>query len=486
LLAIDMVSTEVDLLHNKSSRIKTLMGSLFTLIITIFFIYSIVYFGSDLIFKVKPITRFSKEFTNTSRIYIKDYPIKIAITDPLGNLLPHETYIQFQSTFMKLGIDEDFISYGSLIIERCKDEFIPTDQISHVKSSGDYYFNNSLCVNPFKYFSRNGTLMEEDVYIQNTFGTTGSAYIIINLFPCTNSTENASSCLPMDDQVDLVKQTMVTINFMDSYIDLTDYEIPSHYLSSLVSTQLTSEDTKKAHSITVKETKIRTDSGIIMESMRNSSIYQVDSIKSDIFNGDNYYKFQIDGSNINDVNFRRYVKVQDIIASIGGLIKFLLTIATLFVEFFSNLGMRLDIINSLFYIKEPSDKRRESSSMNHLQNNDVNIIGFNKMGNRVILKENRVINSSIRDYLKNVFRCRSRYPINLYYQFNDIIYQKLEITNIIKDSLILEKLTTLVLSEDEYKKVMQKQPISGMSKIKSIGLRKFAKKAQTCKLNNEY
>jgi hypothetical protein len=463
--SLDIVSPKIELLHLGSTNLKTYIGSILTLIIVIFFIYSISYFGSDLILREQPITRYSKEYSNSSRIYLKDYPIRVLVTDGLGGILPRDKFMRVQGTYFKLGFNnkDNFVNFGYLFMEPCRDEFIPSGLLAIAKSSGESKFNNSLCINPSKYILTNGTVVQEDIFIQNTFSATESTYIKINLFPCVNTTENNSTCLPTDEQNEMVGRTTLVTAFFDSYIDYSNYDKPETYFAARVATQLTNEDTKKAHFLTLKQTKIKTDSGIVMENSNERTIMQVDSVKTDIYNGNNFYKFQIDGNNVNDLHVRKYIKVQDIIASIGGLIKFLFIIASLSVEFFGKLGMRLEIINSLYRLpNEVKDCRPPNSSINHFKNkeNETNVIKFNN-NKRVSVSSSPdiPITASVVDYLRSLLRCKSVYGKIMYRQFNNYIYSKLEISNVIRDSLYLEKLMAIMLKEEQYHEIENKRLI---------------------------
>jgi hypothetical protein len=439
-LAIDLVSTNVTLLHHRSANLKTYVGSILTLIILIFFIYSISYFGSDLILKQQPITRYSKEYTNTSRIYIKDYPFRIVITDVFGTLLPKEKYLSFQGTYSKIGIENDYVSVGYLIFETCRDEFIPVDRISMFKTGVETFFKNSFCINPFKYISSNGTVVEEDVYIQNSFGVAGSSYMNVNILQCSNTTENGNICLSTKDQGMMLEKTLMTAAFIDSYVDYANYNNPDKYFNSFISTQLTNADTKKSHLLTVKQTRVITDSGFILEDLAEYAFAQVDSARSDVFNGNDLYRFQIEGNNINDVHSRRYIKVQEIIASIGGLIKFLFLFASLLVDFFANLDMRLEIFNSLYSHSGVSYESPCNSSISNLKQNDLSIIRLNNKSKSPSNEMRLKGKVSVADYMRGVFRCKSVYGKDAYLYFNNYIYGKLEISNMIKDSLSLENL----------------------------------------------
>jgi hypothetical protein len=269
----------------------------------------------------------------------------------------------------------------------------------------------------------------------------------------------------MDEQIDMTQQMNIITTVLDSYIDLLDYDKPNNYITTRISSELTTEDTRKAHYITVMEVRIETDSGIIMEDIETETVFQLDTFKSDIFNGDCYYKLNIGGNNIADNHFRRYVKVQDIIARLGGLINFLITIASLLVQFFATMKMRLDITNSLFNIQDDhKDSKADNSSNSNgqLNNKDnINVVRFCHLKNvhNINSKGSKPIKASVVDYMRSLFKCRSIYNQSLYKQFNNIVCSKLEITNIIQDSLCLENFVSVLPTENQSHSIEAKRII---------------------------
>jgi hypothetical protein len=93
---IDLVSDSVTLRHNRSDKLKNSLGGALTILIIIFLIYCINYFGEDIIKKEKPITGFSKAYQSSSRVYLNNTPVVFAFYDSLGKqYLEVEKYISF-------------------------------------------------------------------------------------------------------------------------------------------------------------------------------------------------------------------------------------------------------------------------------------------------------------------------------------------------------------------------------------------------------
>jgi hypothetical protein len=460
-LDLDLVGVKVDLLHKKSKIVKSYPGSILTLTIIIFFIYSTVYFGSDIIYKEKPISRFSKTYNNATRILLKDYTIKIGVTDFYGRTLDVSKYISFRGTYNWLSLDgQPFYVTQDVIIEQCRDEFFPAEIVPLQHMGGMSYFNSSLCINPFKYIAPNGTIVNEEVFIQNPLGMQNSSFVTIYVEPCTNTSLNNNSCLPLDQQTKLANSVQYTTSFVDSYINLNDFTKPSNYFLSTLTLAI-STNIKKTHYLAIRKAVIETDSGIIMEDLSTNSTLQVSNIRTDISNENFFYHFVISGDNLMDNYSRRYIKIQDIIANIGGLLKFLLSIASFLLSFFVNLGLRLDVLNTLYDLKSsnetlpPVDIKLGSVKGDSINMSNIHIKKDNYMSPSNIVVHQ--IKASVGDYLRSTLHCRSKYKSKLYRQFEELTYYKFEILNVIKDSIRLENIVTLLCSEEQKQAIDQKR-----------------------------
>jgi hypothetical protein len=214
-LQLDLVGTKIELYHNKSPMIKSYFGSLFTIAILSFCNYAVFYFGSDLYYKEKPISYFSKQFNEESKVYLKNYPIKLLLASQMGTVSDFSKYLDIQAYNYKIGIPGQSVFVTDYLdVEKCKNEFFPSEEIlSKLNTS----LSSSYCINPFRYRKKNGTYVNEDVYFKNELNTLNAASITVVLDYCKNTTANGNMCLPMDQQQKMIDgmvikvETVVTI-----------------------------------------------------------------------------------------------------------------------------------------------------------------------------------------------------------------------------------------------------------------------------------
>jgi hypothetical protein len=228
-------------------------------------------------------------------------------------------------------------------------------QISGILSGGQQY--NSICINPFKSFSRNGTAINEDVYFKNKAGNSDSSMVAIYLTECKNSSNN-NNCLPVDEQRQRILSSFVTFTYLESNIYLNNYNTPANYFSNSHTVSVSPSIAKKSDTVTIKQTNIQTDSGLIMENIESQNTYQIDSkvLDIDIQSSKYYYTFTLTGHNLIDSYSRRYIKVQDIIASLGGLLQFLITFTALFMKIYTYRTLEFEVINKFYNIREEGSR----------------------------------------------------------------------------------------------------------------------------------
>jgi hypothetical protein len=451
-LNFDLVGSKIELYHKGSTKSQTIIGSLISTSILIFFLYCIIYFGLDIIYKEQPISRFSKEYVNVSRINLKDYPVKILFSQPPGIAIADVSrFMTFRTMYMKIGINDGGVVFDSLIVEHCKDEFVG-DKKEFFNYQGDYYFSNAYCINPFKYIAANGTTVNEDVFFQNAHGAGSSASLILDLWPCVNSTANDNTCYSTEEQNRIVAGLTLNIIHMDSYINLNDHDKPYSYFTNALLTWMTFT-TKKAHYLSVLKAVITTDEGFIMEDRTNSTHYQVESIRADTIDEPFYYRFVLASSNLQDNYFRSYTKVQDIIAKIGGLFQFLLSIATYLISTMSVKSMRFEVINSLYRcndeIVEENTRKNFLSGMSIINNQTIKVN-----------KPPRELRASIYDYYKSLLQFRSKYSKSSYKMLLSNIESRFEVGRIIEDSVNVEYLTKVLLSMQQLTALRQKPVVN--------------------------
>jgi hypothetical protein len=327
---LDFVGNEVSLLHKSSKRVKTVIGGIITSIISIFTLYCAIYFGRGILTKDNPSSRFSKSFTDSSRVRSVDRPYVVYFANTFG-----VQYTNPERYFTLTGLSFPVTDTG--LAGELTDVFMDKCDIDvHLAKYKDLYANknlaNALCSNPHKMRYHNGTVVEYDsIYFENEYIGLPSVFIAYSLGSCVNTTENGNKCAPQEEIDQVENGLYMTVLLLDEYINLNDYEKPSTQYIYPYTINISPKVSKNTH-VVYKNTYITTDAGLIMEDPSTINISQIDSLKTvQITTG--YYIFYFESTKITDNYNRKYVKIQDLVASIGGLIKFIYVFSSILISF---------------------------------------------------------------------------------------------------------------------------------------------------------
>jgi hypothetical protein len=455
LTLMDFVGKDISLLHKTSKRVKTVLGGLLTAIISVFSIYSIIYFGRDLFQKENPYSRFSKAYSNSSRVSIKDRPFVFYFSDAAALEISHlDRYVTVTGKRYITSESGD-TDISLLYVEPCdrSKHLLQYDDLFH-----DMNFANTWCADPKKVKYANGTVGEEDnIFVENEYVGYPSIFIVYLFNTCVNTTENGNKCAPQAEIDNFESNLFLNVFLVDEYIDLNRYHNPSSKYLNTLTINITPKVHKNTH-VVYKNAYITTDNGLIMEDPDTINLSQIETIKTDLGQSvTGYYKFYFESNRITDNYFRKYVKVQDLVASIGGLIKFIYVFSAMLLYFYSDQVLNFDIATTLY--TEVEEKVPNLNLTNNLQgsNNELKEISVNRLvGNRVIYKP---LEHRTGDYFKALLRCKSRYTKSNYERFRELIRGKFELTYIFKKLQDLDNLAGLVLDNQQKMIFTNKKPL---------------------------
>ena len=156
---------------------------------------------------------------------------------------------------------------------------------------------------------------------------------------------------------------------MDSYFDNNNYETPQHFYKNSFSIPLSSSVYKRQF-IYVKNIDYFTDYGLIFEDEQQVSVYQVDSATADLyFNSaaaltpNTLSEMSITIKNIKDVYSRKYYKLQNLAADLGGVLKAVLIVSVFFNKIISEPMLNNYIYDSLFGYTNLNKKINQKSKI---------------------------------------------------------------------------------------------------------------------------
>ncbi|CAD8176651.1 unnamed protein product [Paramecium octaurelia] len=338
-----------------------------------------------------------KEFqTLYSEIYYEEIPI-YPLTSQNFTL-----QFAFQNNNQKNYIDESVYSVNAFMVNRvqrtvnnkttqdvtkteiplskCAKIGITFEEIEEQLDNVD--FNNTYCIDWEKIseLSLTGTPDQENY-----------TYIYVNFQICVNDTTNSESvtCKSKEEIQDKLRKNYIQFQMSSYNIDLRNYQQPNvpkvEEIQTTISSQVMKDITLFMQPITTL-----TEDGLLDELIRKDATirYQKSQEIIDFNSDESLATVQIRLANTENVSYRIYPKLQDILAQAGGLWELLLLAFSIIVKPFSQMSFKMEIINSLFNFEgqklidqdESENKHKRFDKLNGFQENiqtnenDVSII----------------------------------------------------------------------------------------------------------------
>lgn len=489
---IDILGKPVGLSYNSQPTIKTGIGGFLTSFIYIFTIYFIIILSQELIKKEKPISRFTKSFDKNLDLHLnfEDIPFFFQFytrINEIPNLISNPlSKIKIQIRYYRLSVNLETHSVESklniLSVEVCNPDihfgkykdFItdPSNQIP---------YNFMYCINNREEYDENENLIgsfDEKIQILNEFGSVPGNYIGAVFYPCKNDTSKYT-CAPQEEVDKTLDEIILNFLVPDYYINVDDKESPNKlYLKNFAN--IISNRAKKINFYTFKSTYINTDVGFLREESLENQFHQLDAIRTEQYASqyvDDFYVAILDRSKIQDHYFRKYIKIQDIVANVGGLFNSFILIAKIFCFIYSEQKFLISISNNIFFkhssptAPEFYKKINSENSGNNLifiypmnKNNKIEQLNYNAKKLNPIIKE---LNLSLKDYIiSKICKKKSKYINSEYKLMMNFCQEHLDICYLIKKLIKIEKFMSLFLTEKDCKVLNMKLNIEGLSNYK--------------------
>ena len=334
---IDFIGRQPVFRIDNNSRNKTFIGGFLCLIIYCLFIMSFLYFGQELIFKVKPTVIESTKFLeNDDFIFLNDkqFSFFFGIFYSNGTVLDIDKFLDIKLNYV----------YGKNKTEEKHSIEIINCNSDYFKYKKDNSYKKLLNINTLKCIKN----IEEGYIIKNNPKFDEYSYINLELVKCSsNNCEDSNKIDSILENSELIIFFFDTIynnrkfkNYYSDYINSVSYPIKkNNYLYSL---------------FTLKLTTFYTDVGYIFELFKKHLFHNVERISNKEFKFSGDFKISIDfmQSFLKNLYFRKYYKIQNLIAELGGLIRGMTLFAAL-LNFFNDRASYYNIlINKLFNVED--------------------------------------------------------------------------------------------------------------------------------------
>jgi hypothetical protein len=335
----DILGESIDLNIKHKSKSKTFLGGLLTIATFCVLLGATWSMGNDIIYKDNPSTDLEDQlFLQRPTYYLNKYnfPFSFCFQDYDQNTYNIPKYFRFEIINVKTFNTNSTTVSTYYEYENCTFAHFPS-------LTEDYLINAGVG----KYLC----LKDQNITIGGYWDNEYVQYLTFRVRLCNNATDGGI-CAAQEEIQDFMNSQMFAWNvyFQNSiinpknYYNATQYYIYDFYKNIRLST------TKLAN-VFVRSQEIETDIGILFESLANDISFAYDT--SDIDDSDPI------PDSLMDINFfvanhkpifhRKYIKVQEIIANIGGLAKAFLIGMYIVSFYFSTIKLNTTILNKIFY-----------------------------------------------------------------------------------------------------------------------------------------
>ena len=274
----------------------------------------------------------------------------------------------------------------------------------------------------------------EPIIIGGKYGTEFYANLAFYISKCRNSSDSNITCKSEEDIDDLLEKGWLQITYVSSYVDFNNYSHPIQYVTEDTYIMFDVKMNKKMY-VFFSPLQIFSENNILFSNEKKETSTKHDITTTDIISVlDNgiISSIMVCPSFTVDKYYRRYIKIQEIGASIGGLYSGLSIISFLLTAFYKLRYVEMKIINELFFFGSEhllNDKKSLFKFLPNLkfENNNNNNDDKKEMilNNRLIslkgINNNNVIDVKIPDKIK---RNSLNFANN---KFNKFFYYKIDL-----------------------------------------------------------
>lgn len=377
---------------NKNDKYKTTLGGMITIFIFLLIIAAFAFFARELSARENP--------TVVSSTLYEMNPDEFVLDDNFAFFVGIQNRrAQYYLDPSIVGVRIEYITYnlindGVNVDWKRSSRFLnaePCELQKHFYNFTDLFTNlplsNLYCLNPIdgKNLSLAGAWMEEKLNM-----------IKIDVRPCKNSTDSVTICKPKEEIDQILSGGYFVINHIDTLFEPKNFDYPSKYFRRNFFTTMSNKFFKDL-TVYFHNVDYFTDHGIFTEDLKKKQYLQYDEMKE-------LYDFRestdviltciLRMSNMKYILNRKYLKIQDVIAQVGGIANALILVVNLIYSNFSVVGYYFYLGEKLFDLKV-DEKVQENQAVN-----------------RVFLHSKKNPDSSNSDALQDSYQKASFYDLN--------------------------------------------------------------------------
>jgi hypothetical protein len=338
----DTIGRKPGLKLNNSDRFQTVIGGMLSIIIYILLILSFLNFGQEFYYRQNPTVSNSNINSESPEIigingHNGIFSFVLFFLDIDGNYISPNLFLtQTEETSTQLNNNSNttdnsikhILNYTN-IISQCNVNLI-SDRMKNIKSFAIY--KNKISSG---YCLESSSLISLDNYITNDIFYDKRLKIKLPKIENLNNTEVNSNS----------KIKKVEIIFTKARNNERNFNYP---LSEEIGRKEFDLELNKKIELTLKREFLYTDTGYILEDFKMVNTVNIETFQQFYGNSKNYFEIEINLSGMNYILYRKYLKVQRLLAEVGGIMKAFVLIAFIMNYFDGKTRYYQTMISQLF------------------------------------------------------------------------------------------------------------------------------------------
>lgn len=227
--------------------------------------------------------------------------------------------------------------------------------ISQISNDVKFDLSKYLCIKP------------NSTHIQGFWGGEKNTFLFIEIRKCSNSTDIINEIKPKCKSAKEINDNIQYVSFYirNTIIQPNDFENPVKYI---LTNNYRTINTYLSYNIVIwlKQLDFIEDLGLFFEETYIRTSFYYDTIENQFSNDNSIVaNFQVKHDRIGRKIYRNYLKIQDVLTNLGGLIK----IITLFAYILSYSISKIEFSNDIYeYYHNRYERISKSNHMSHIKN----------------------------------------------------------------------------------------------------------------------
>ena len=377
IIFIDLFGHSPTFIINNNLQYKTFFGGILSILAIIIAVITTIFFSQELFLKKSPSVNLNTESNLNPDIlhYFDNFEFIIGVqnesyTVTIDESLFYAKGFLFNTTINETGI---FNNVYEIDLQPCN---------LALRNSPNYDIFKKYNLENFYCISKNQSKINlNDIYLKEFWGNNGFQMLQIKFYECKNTTES-QKCATEERLHNVLTNTGLSIYITDNYVRTNNYKEPFqravHEIFSQVSINYIVSITQY-----YRHTQVESDNGIIFTTSSKINGFKKDEFSKDInYNrtSPNFITYTLQLNNIIEKYQRKYYKIQDLAAQVGGVYNIIMVICLFIMKLYEENYYFEFLINKYFEVKlYKKNNNISNKDINNIYNNETQKNSKNKI-----------------------------------------------------------------------------------------------------------